>query len=95
MILKFSHTLIDPEVGGSSELVRLEGVHSWHDGDAGDLALRPVRLLRRELERAASRVAVASDGVAAAPLSSLIDLVKFSLPQVNIIWSFVSCRLSG
>ena len=84
-MLNFSLTLIDSEVGGGGELVRLEGVHSGHDGDAGDLALRPVRLLRRELERAARRITVATDGITAAPLSSLIDLEKFSLPQKDTL----------
>ena len=72
----FSLTFVDPEIGRSGELVRFERVYPGHDGDAGDLALRPVRLLRRELEGAACRVAGAPDGIAATLLIGLIDLMR-------------------
>ena len=75
-----SLTLIDSEVGGSGEFLRLERVHAGYDSDTRDFALRLVRLLRRELERRARRVALPSDGVAAAPLAGLIDLMLRDFP---------------
>lgn len=68
-------TFSKAEVRRSREFLRLERIDAGDDCGASDLALRLVRLLRRELERSADDVPPAANGGSAVPLARLVHLI--------------------